>query len=226
MKTLSIVVVVTLGFGLGTLSTSASSSSPTIPIAISHVHGYTRFSRASSPLPHPLKFALTQPSSSLSQIDRYLYEVSDPSSDKFGKHWSVERIREVFEPSGETVRIVREWLEETGYEDDENETMTNISKPKPKPKRAVTYKNGWIEVHATVGEAERLLSTEYHVYAHIDRCYLSLPVPDSYRFLGCLGNLGYSPTRPNTPHCLGLRGQLYLCRGQSWLRFICVLISI
>ncbi|KAF5364916.1 hypothetical protein D9758_008161 [Tetrapyrgos nigripes] len=172
MKTLSIVVVVTLGFGLGTLSAATSSSSPTIPIAIPHVHGYTRLSRAppSLPLPHPLKLALTQPSSSLSQIDRYLYEVSDPSSDKFGKHWNVERIREVFEPSGETVRVVREWLEEMGYDDDENETMMNIPKPKPKskPKRAVTYKNGWIEVNATVGEAERLLSTEYHVYAHIE----------------------------------------------------------
>ncbi|KAF9243180.1 peptidase S8/S53 domain-containing protein [Melanogaster broomeanus] len=41
-----------------------------------------------------------------------------------------------------------------------DETITTL------PSIKVTPNRGWIEVHATVEEAERLLQTEYHVYGH------------------------------------------------------------
>ncbi|KIJ66024.1 hypothetical protein HYDPIDRAFT_87864 [Hydnomerulius pinastri MD-312] len=97
----------------------------------------------------PLRFALAQ--SNIEDIGKYLMEVSHPKSENYGKHWSAGDVLKKFAPNDESIDAVRSWLLENGFESD----RVNL-----------TPNKGWIEVSATVEEAERLLQTEYNLYAH------------------------------------------------------------
>lgn len=97
----------------------------------------------------PLRFALKQ--SNIDAIGDYLMEVSQPESAGYGKHWSAGEVFRKFSPSAESIGAVLAWLEENGFDSS---------------RAKLTRNRGWIEVQATVEEAERLLQTEYHVYGH------------------------------------------------------------
>ncbi|KIJ66022.1 hypothetical protein HYDPIDRAFT_174767 [Hydnomerulius pinastri MD-312] len=111
--------------------------------------GWSYDSKHSSDAVLPLRFALTQ--SNIDDIGKYLTEVSHPKSPSYGSHWTAGEIIRKFSPSDETIDAVRAWLEENGFD---------------KSRIKVTPNRGWIEVKATVAEAEQLLQTEYHVYGH------------------------------------------------------------
>ncbi|KAH7925313.1 subtilisin-like protein [Leucogyrophana mollusca] len=96
-----------------------------------------------------LRFALAQ--SNIAEIGSHLNDVSHPDSPNYGKHWSAGKIAETFAPSNETVAAVQTWLLESGI-------FSNQIR--------VTPTKGWIEVNATVEEAEQLLHAEYSVYRH------------------------------------------------------------
>ena len=97
----------------------------------------------------PMRFGLTQ--SNLHKIEEMLLAVSHPLSPSYGKHWSPQDIVDTFAPSEETISRVAEWLEEEGI---------------VRARMRLSASKGWIEVNATVAEAERILDTEYHVYTH------------------------------------------------------------
>ena len=97
----------------------------------------------------PLRFGLSQ--SNLDNIDEFLNEVSHPESPNYGQHWTPARIAETFAPSQATVDVVLSWLLDNGFEGH---------------RVKVTPSRGWVELNATVEEAERLLLAEYHVYQH------------------------------------------------------------
>ncbi|KAF9228451.1 hypothetical protein BS17DRAFT_877685 [Gyrodon lividus] len=97
----------------------------------------------------PLRFALTQ--KNIDDVGKYLMEVSHPKSENYGRHWTAGDVFKTFAPSKESIEAVRSWLSESGFESD----RVNL-----------TPNKGWIEVSATVEEAERLLQTEYNTYGH------------------------------------------------------------
>ena len=97
----------------------------------------------------PLRFALIQ--RNIDDIGKHLMEVSHPESKKYGRHWSAGDVLEMFAPSDETIDAVKSWLLDSGIERDRIQ---------------LTSSKGWIEVTATVEEAERLLQTEYNLYGH------------------------------------------------------------
>ncbi|KAF9243182.1 Pro-kumamolisin, activation domain-containing protein [Melanogaster broomeanus] len=97
----------------------------------------------------PLRFALKQ--RNLEDIATYLYEVSHPDSPGYGNHWSAGDVARKFAPTDETIDTVRSWLISSGISDE---------------RIAVGRTKGWIQVDATVEEAERLMNTEYNVYTH------------------------------------------------------------
>ena len=97
----------------------------------------------------PMRIALTQ--SNLDKLDDYLMEVSHPTSEKYGKHWSAKQIAETFAPSTATLEAVREWLTSSGIAPERISQSQSL---------------GWLQFDATVAEAESLLKTEYHVYEH------------------------------------------------------------
>ena len=112
-------------------------------------HGWEKHSRLEAGSVLPMKIALTQ--SNMDKLEDHLMEVSHPSSEKFGQHWSAKKIAETFAPSRDTHEAVRAWLESSGIAPERVSQSQSL---------------GWLNFDATVEEAENLLKTEYYVYKH------------------------------------------------------------
>lgn len=97
----------------------------------------------------PLRIALTQ--SNLDRTNEYLMQVSYPESDRYGQHWTAKEIAETFAPSQESADLVTVWLESGGIHPGRVHRSQSL---------------GWFFFNATVGEAEKLLKTEYYRYQH------------------------------------------------------------
>ncbi|KAF8835711.1 subtilisin-like protein [Paxillus ammoniavirescens] len=111
--------------------------------------GWLHSRRLDSDVTIPLRFALKQ--SNIDDIERYLYDVSHPSSQYYGKHWTAGDVAAKFAPSRDSIDAVRSWLLESGIWP----ASVRLS-----PSR------GWLEVTVGVEAAEALLQTKYHVYGH------------------------------------------------------------
>ncbi|KZT22937.1 subtilisin-like protein [Neolentinus lepideus HHB14362 ss-1] len=111
--------------------------------------GWSRSRKHDADAVLPLRIGLTQ--SNMDKLEELLLDVSEPSSPNFGKHWNAGKVAQTFKPSSETVSTVYNWLAASGID----ASRIKVSKAKT-----------WIEVNATVTEAEQLLQTEYHVYTH------------------------------------------------------------
>lgn len=97
----------------------------------------------------PVRIGLTQ--QNLHRAEEFIYDVANPNSPNFGKHWTANEVVEMFKPSRESVDAVMEWLATEGIH----------------PSRIkMTPSKGWLAFDATVREVEQMLKTEYHVYKH------------------------------------------------------------
>ena len=97
----------------------------------------------------PVRIGLTQ-----SNLDRgpfMLDEVSNPSSPKYGQHYSVEEVNDIFAPSQESVDAVQAWLHRSIHPD---RITQSVNKQ-------------WLQVDASIGEVEALVGTEYYHYEHL-----------------------------------------------------------
>ncbi|KAF2090832.1 subtilisin-like protein [Saccharata proteae CBS 121410] len=94
----------------------------------------------------PMRIGLTQ---NMDNAVNHLMDVSDPSSSNYGKHWTPEKVVDMFKPAEETIEAVREWLVQSGI------AAHRITH---------TDNKGWFAFQATSEEAERLLHTEFHEY--------------------------------------------------------------
>lgn len=94
----------------------------------------------------PLRIALTQ--RNLDKGEEYLMDVSDPKSENYGKHWSINQIAETFAPSSETVDEVSKWLSEAGISFKQSKGLN------------------WLDAKVTIEQAEALLKTKYFEYTH------------------------------------------------------------
>jgi tripeptidyl-peptidase-1 len=112
-------------------------------------HGWTKHSRIHPR--HMLHMSIALRQSHIDDLDDYLMKVSSPASKDYGKHWSHTEIADTFAPSQNTIMAVQSWLIAAGIDQE------RISKSRSL---------GWLHFNATVGEAEALLRTEYHVYKH------------------------------------------------------------
>ncbi|MCJ1419206.1 hypothetical protein MMC32_005559 [Xylographa parallela] len=97
----------------------------------------------------PMKIALTQ--SNMDKLEDYLMEVSHPTSEKYGQHWTAKQVADAFAPSKETVDTVRDWLVSSGIEAERISQSQSL---------------GWLNLEVSVAEAEALLKTKYHKYVH------------------------------------------------------------
>ncbi|TVY84969.1 Tripeptidyl-peptidase sed1 [Lachnellula suecica] len=112
-------------------------------------HQWAKRTRAHPDEVLPVRIGLTQ--SNLHRAEEYILDVSDPRSPNFGKHWSAEKVANVFAPAKKTHDGVVDWLVSYGIDASRH-----------------TYSTGrnWIQVNATVAETEKLFNTEYHYYEH------------------------------------------------------------
>jgi len=113
--------------------------------------GWNRHSPAPGDMRIPLRIALAQPN--LHHAESYLLSVSDPTSPSYGQHWSKAQIIETFAPAKSTVKKVKSWLIDNAIKE-ERITQSNSQ--------------GWMQVFASVEEAEKLLHAEFYLYEHSD----------------------------------------------------------
>ncbi|KAI0872551.1 peptidase S8/S53 domain-containing protein [Hypoxylon argillaceum] len=126
-------------------------------------HLWEKRDRATPSQVLPIRIGLRQ--SNLENAERYIYEVSDPTSAKFGKHWTAEEVANTFAPAPATKKAVLKWLVDSGIE---------------RPRISLSKGHNWVEFDGTVEEAERLFATEYWHYQHVENGGLRLAV-DEYR---------------------------------------------
>ncbi|KAK3680269.1 hypothetical protein LTR78_000647 [Recurvomyces mirabilis] len=112
-----------------------------------HPHAWDKHARAERSTILPVRIGLKQ--QNLEHGDRFLADISDPESANFGKHWSAEKVANMFMPHPDTSDKVMEWLTSSGID------TSRLSHSKGR---------NWIEFDATVDEAENLLKTQYHTY--------------------------------------------------------------
>ncbi|KAL7626034.1 hypothetical protein AAE478_002803 [Parahypoxylon ruwenzoriense] len=111
--------------------------------------GWKKLHRA--PGEHVIDLQIGVKQGNFAELERHLYEVSDPDHHRYGEHLSADEVEELVKPTDETLDLVHEWLEVNGI------TPSGYSSAKD-----------WIMVSLPVKTVERLLDTEYHVYQHKD----------------------------------------------------------
>ena len=78
-----------------------------------------------------------------------LMEIADPTSPRYGKHYTMKEVHDIFAPHSTTVNTLLQWLADNG--------ITDVSQS---PNRQ------WLKFNAMVEDVEALLKTKYHEYQH------------------------------------------------------------
>ncbi|KAI1422464.1 tripeptidyl-peptidase 1 precursor [Xylaria sp. FL1777] len=111
--------------------------------------GWAKVKRA--PADHVLNLQIGLKQSNFAELEKHLYEVSDPAHSRYGQHLSADEVEELVKPTKETSDLVHEWLGGNGIVP----SSYNAAKD-------------WITVTLPVGQIEKLLDTEYHIFEHKD----------------------------------------------------------
>ena len=108
--------------------------------SIVHPRGWLRGDPA--PVDHILELKIALPQTNFLLLEQQLYEISDPSHERYGKHLSKQQVEELIAPPHDSIVLVDEWLTSHGI----NETWRSPAKD-------------WITVRIPIYLAERLLNT-------------------------------------------------------------------
>ncbi|KIM46464.1 hypothetical protein M413DRAFT_8304 [Hebeloma cylindrosporum] len=96
-----------------------------------------------------LRIGLPQPN--FNQLEKHLYEVSDPDHERYGQHLSKAEVEHLVAPHQESIDSVNEWLFSFGLAEDDL-----VKSPA----------RDWVTVKVPVSLAEKMLDTQYHVWKH------------------------------------------------------------
>lgn len=97
----------------------------------------------------PVKIGLKQ--ANIDRLEEFLNSVAHPQSSQYGQHWTPEQVAKTFAPTDKTVKIVQNWLIDSGID---------------RSRIRLTSSRGWLNFNATVNEVEGLLDCQYRVYRH------------------------------------------------------------
>ncbi|KAI1465040.1 tripeptidyl-peptidase 1 precursor [Daldinia caldariorum] len=135
------------------VSLASPVSSSRTPYRVKETHHVPRDWRRvrRAPAGHIIDLQIGVKQSNFPELERHLYEVSDPDHPRYGQHLSADEVKELVKPTDETLNLVHEWLADNGV------TPSGYSSAKD-----------WITVSLPIETVERLLDTEYHIYEHKD----------------------------------------------------------
>ena len=102
-----------------------------------------------APSDHSMTLRIGMKQDSFSELERHLYEVSDPEHARYGQHLSTEEVHSLVAPNEKALADVHKWL-------DENRVQLDRVQYSPA--------KDWLLVDLPVFDIEDLLDTEYHVY--------------------------------------------------------------
>ncbi|KAI4131479.1 MAG: hypothetical protein LQ338_001221 [Usnochroma carphineum] len=132
-------------------------SRPTYAVKDSH-HVPRKWSRVSEAPPNSIvKLEIALKQSRFEELEKHLYEVSDPDHHRYGDHLSPDEVDELVKPSDESLDLVHEWLLDNGIGRD---------------KLSYSAAKDWVRVSLPIAHVERLLDTKYSVYKHRDGTHI------------------------------------------------------
>ena len=99
---------------------------------------------ASAPPDHILELRIGLPQPNFSELEKHLYEISDPFNERYGQHLSKEEVEELAAPHSGSILAVNEWLRSHGLTED------HFSRSSAKD---------WVIVRVPVSVAEAMLDT-------------------------------------------------------------------
>jgi tripeptidyl-peptidase-1 len=104
------------------------------------------------PADHQIRLQVALKQNRFNELERHLYEVSDPDHARYGQHLSASEVNELLSPSSESLALIQEWLH---------------SHINPKD---ITYSpaKDFLSITLPVAKVEELLQTKYSVYRHTD----------------------------------------------------------
>lgn len=108
--------------------------------------GFLTKGPASGDLLLSLRFALTQ--NNMDDLERKLYDISNPSSDGYGKHLTQNELASYVRPKAQTSLLVADWLS--------SHELTGVP---------VSFSGDILEVTLSVRQANKLLNADFHVFS-------------------------------------------------------------
>ncbi|KAI0966227.1 tripeptidyl-peptidase 1 precursor [Xylaria arbuscula] len=111
--------------------------------------GWAKVERA--PADHLLDLQIGLKQSNFAELEKQLYQVSDPAHSKYGQHLSAEDVEKLVKPTKQTSDLVHEWLGDNGIVPE-----------------SYSAAKDWVTVRLPVSQIEELLNTEYHIFEHED----------------------------------------------------------
>ncbi|CAL8576730.1 hypothetical protein XPA_002596 [Xanthoria parietina] len=116
---------------------------------------WTRIGQA--PADHVVKLEIALKQSQFDELERHLYEVSDPDHHRYGEHLDFDEVNDLIKPGDDSLKLVHEWLRDHGIGED---------------RLSYSPAKDWVKVSLPVAHVERLLNTKYAVYRHVDGTHL------------------------------------------------------
>lgn len=144
-----------LSLDLASASVIARSGSNPLNYAVKETHFVPR-GWSSVGNPHPdqvLDIKIGIKNKRFAELERHLYEVSDPAHHKYRQHFSKDEVDSLLKPDESVSDLVSQWLQAHGIESSE----CSYSSAKD-----------WVSVSLPVSKVEKLLETKYSVYQHED----------------------------------------------------------
>jgi tripeptidyl-peptidase-1 len=138
--------VVLLGFGFLGISPVAAAPGRdcaySLKEEVSAPRGWEKHSRPNPDHNIVLRIGLPQPNFHV--LEKNLYEVSDPSHERYGQHLSKEEVEALVAPHPESIELVNEWLSTFGVNED-----SLVRSPA----------KDWVTLKVPVSLAEKMLDT-------------------------------------------------------------------
>ncbi|KIV96861.1 hypothetical protein PV10_00676 [Exophiala mesophila] len=100
---------------------------------------------------HMISLSLGLTQSRFEELEKHLYEVSDPFHARYGQHLTAKQVHDLVKPSEEATHEIHKWLHSHGIEPDQ----LKYSPAKD-----------WISITLPLSKVEELLDTKYFVYQH------------------------------------------------------------
>lgn len=110
--------------------------------SIAPPHGWQKV--ADAPAEHIIHLRIGLPHSNFAELERHLYEISDPFHSRYGQHLSKTEVEEFITPKKESLDLVDEWLASHGFGEDD------FSRSSAKD---------WVIVKVPISVAETMLNT-------------------------------------------------------------------
>ncbi|KAJ6527399.1 family S53 protease [Mycena capillaripes] len=106
---------------------------------------------AAAPAEHEITLRIALKQNNIAGLQTELYKISDPASEFYGQHLTLEEVAEFVKPTDETLAVVSSWFSENNID----------TKP-------VTPAGDMLEIRIPVSQANDLLSAEFSVFTHVE----------------------------------------------------------